>query len=508
MSIHQVDSEARGRPGFPYDLLIVGGGINGAGIAREAAGRGLSVILVERDDLASHTSSASTKLIHGGLRYLEYGWFHLVRESLSERERLLKIAPHVVQPMEFLLPHSRSLRPAWAIRTGLFLYDHLSRRKRLPGSRGVSLRRHPAGNVLRPQYRRAFTYSDCRVDDSRLVVLNALDAAERGAIIWPRNGLVSAEPLGDIWEASLANGVRIAARSIVNAAGPWVTEVLDVKLGRRSTYRSRLIKGSHIITRRLHPGEYALILQNTDRRVVFVIPYENEFSLIGTTDVAFSGDPSAPRISPEETKYLCECVNGYLRTPISPSDVVSTYSGVRPLFGSEGDNPSAVTREYVLELDNGGPPVLSVFGGKISDYRRLAERAVSKLISLLGAQVRPRAPEGWTAQVPLPGGDFIGLESFLADFRQRHSDLAHHEARRLVLAYGTRAEQIADLDVGECFGCGLTEAELSYLVKHEWARTPEDVLWRRSKLGLRATTDTVERIGAWLAKNSSEVLQA
>ncbi|HKM64665.1 MAG TPA: glycerol-3-phosphate dehydrogenase [Acidisphaera sp.] len=487
----------------PVDLLIVGGGVNGAGIARDAAGRGLSVALVEQHDLAAHTSSASTKLIHGGLRYLEYYEFRLVREALIERERLLAIAPHIIWPLEFVLPHEPHLRPAWMIRAGLFLYDHLGPRKRLPASRGVSFATHPAGQVLRPEFRRGFTYADCWVQDARLVVLNAMDAAERGASIRTRTKLLSARADGGLWRAETEAG-PIAARALVNAAGPWVEQVLRTQLGRNSGKSVRLVKGSHIVVPRLHDGDFAFILQNPDGRIDFVIPYEHDFSLVGTTDIPFDGDPGVVGISAEETAYLCDSVNRYLRRPISPADVIWSYSGVRPLFDDQASDAKAVTRDYVLDLERapGTPPLLSVYGGKITTYRRLAEQALEKLLPALGRPVGP----SWTATKPLPGGDFADFDVYLREFCARHPALALDTARRLVRAYGTRAERFAGPDMGADLGGGLTEAEVDYLVAAEWARTPEDVLWRRSKLGLHVRPATASRLADHLERKGHAAL--
>jgi glycerol-3-phosphate dehydrogenase len=494
-------------PGNPVDLLIVGGGINGAGIARDATGRGLSVLLAEQHDLAAHTSSASTKLVHGGLRYLEYYEFRLVREALMERERLLTIAPHIIWPLEFVLPHSKEQRPTWMIRAGLFLYDHLAKRKRLPASRSVKFGPHPAKSILKHVYRRGFTYADCWVEDSRLVVLNAMDAAERGADIRTRTRLVSARPEGALWSAMLQNenGQRetISARAIVNAAGPWVGEILAVKLGRNGGKTVRMVKGSHIIVKRLYEGEHAFILQNSDKRIVFAVPYERDFTLIGTTDIPYENDPGEVKISVEETEYLCESVSRYFRTAVTPADVVSSYSGVRPLYDDHAENASAVTRDYVLDAEGGAdhPALLSVFGGKITTYRKLAEHALEKLLPLMGCQVGA----GWTASRPLPGGDMPGadFDAYLAAIAAKHSSLPRRLVHRLVRAYGTRAEKILGgaetlADLGCDFGGNLTTAEVDYLVAHEWARTPEDILWRRSKLALHVPDGTAQRLAAYL----------
>jgi glycerol-3-phosphate dehydrogenase len=493
----------------PVDLLIVGGGVNGCGIARDAAGRGLSVMLVEQDDLASHTSSASTKLIHGGLRYLEYYEFRLVREALRERERLLGIAPHIIWPLEFILPHSAEQRPAWLIRAGLFLYDHLAKRNRLPASRGVSFARHPAGAILKQGYANGFAYADCWVEDSRLVVLNARAAAENGATILTRTRLLHARDEGGIWRAGIADRAggparEVRARMLVNCAGPWVGEVLANRLGRNGGKTVRMVKGSHIIVPRLYDGDFCFILQNPDRRIVFVIPYEREFSLIGTTDVPFEGDPAAVSISDDETAYLCDSVNRYFARPVSPGDVVRTYAGVRPLYDDRAANASAVTRDYVLDVEGGSgrAPLLSVFGGKITTYRRLAEHALEKIEPLLG-----RAPGmSWTAGTPLPGGNLPGgdFDAFLAALAVRHPGFPAPMLRRLARAYGTRAERIlgeatSPADLGEDFGAGLTAAEVDYLVREEWAREAEDILWRRSKLALHLPPEGAGRLATYLA---------
>ena len=482
--------------GKAYDLLVVGGGINGAGIARDAAGRGLSVLLVEQDDLASHTSSASTKLIHGGLRYLEQYEFRLVREALIEREILLGIAPHLIQPLTFVLPHKHGTRPAWMLRLGLFLYDHLGGRKTLPGSHGVSLKgtRWSAGLV--PGIAKGFTYADCRVDDARLTILNARDAADRGATIATRTRFLAAERHDDFWRATIADGSgerSVEARAIVNAAGPWVGKVLGEVVGAAPESPPRLVKGSHIVVPRLFDGDHAYILQNPDGRIVFAIPYERAFTLIGTTDVAWAGDPAAPHIDAAETAYLCESINRYFTRTITPDDVVHSYAGIRPLYDDGADAASEVTRDYVLRLGRDkGPQLLSVFGGKITTYRRLAEHALEKLAPFLPPMSAP-----WTAKAPLPGGDMphADLAAFTADIRRRWPDLADENAARLARAYGTRVEHVVG---GADLGGGLTTSEVDYLVGQEWARTAEDILWRRSKLGLHVGPDAKARLTAYL----------
>jgi len=495
--------------GLVHDLLIVGGGVNGAGIARDAAGRGLSVLLVEKDDLAGATSSASSKLIHGGLRYLEHYAFRLVRESLAEREVLLSIAPHIAWPLTFVLPHEASLRPAWMIRTGLFLYDHLAPRSRLPGSRALDLAGDSCGAPLRPEFTRGFAYADGWVDDSRLVVLNAVDARERGATIRTRCRFVQARPTDGLWSATLkpAKGPAetVLARAIVNAAGPWVGDVLRTGLGRNRPAPLRLVKGSHLVVRRLYEGEQAYLLQQPDRRIVFVIPYEGAFTLIGTTDLPFEGDPAEAAISPSETQYLCEAANRFLRRPVGPDDVVWSYSGVRPLYDDAAADPSVVTRDYVFELDagEGRPPVLSVFGGKITTYRRLAEHALERLAPHLPA---PRP--AWTGTAPLPGGDLATFPDFLADLMARRPWLPAALARRLSRAYGTRVERVLGnagsmADLGEDLGAELTGREVDYLVETEWAETAEDILWRRSKLGLHGGAALAQRLSSRLGAKTS-----
>jgi glycerol-3-phosphate dehydrogenase len=498
-----------------FDLLIVGGGINGAGIARDAAGRGLSVLLVEQGDLAGATSSASTKLIHGGLRYLEYYEFRLVREALIERERLLEAAPHIIWPLRFILPHEKGIRPAWFVRLGLFLYDHIAKRKRLPGTQTIRLTTHPAGTALKPGFDTAFMYSDAWVEDSRLVALNALDAAERGADIRVRTKLVSARRDGDGWRATLETAAgaatEIRARVIVNAAGPWVADVLNSKLGLDTTKSVRLVKGSHIVVPKLFQGEHAFILQNTDKRIVFAIPYQGRFTLVGTTDVPVETGPGQVAIGDEEVRYLCAVVNHFFRREVTPADVVWTYSGVRPLFDDGSIEASAVTRDYVFDLDTaGGAPVLSIFGGKITTFRKLAEHALDEL-KLFFPGMKP----AWTETASLPGGDIrdADFERFLSAFKAHHPFLDEGLARRIARAYGTRAAEFLKgarsmADLGEDFGAGLTAAEVDYLVRREWARSAGDILWRRSKLGLHVPAGTAERIDAYLAAKAAGLIAA
>ena len=489
--------------GDNVDLLIIGGGINGAGIARDAAGRGLKVVLVEQSDLASATSSASTKLIHGGLRYLEFFEFRLVREALIERERLLHIAPHIIRPMQFILPHVPELRPRWQMRLGLFLYDHIGGRKVLPPSRNVRLGNGEYG-ALRPGLNHGFAYSDCWVDDSRLVVLNAVDAAQRGASIRTRTRFVAAEVEGAQWlvrclDLKTNETSQLRARAIVNAAGPWVQQILQGIPEAKVEGHVRLVKGSHIVVPRLFAGEHAFMLQNPDGRIVFTIPYQDHFTLVGTTDVPFTGDPTRVSISHEEVLYLCSTVNNYFRKKIAPLDVKWSYAGVRPLSDDEARNASKVTRDYRLELtetSRHAPPLLSVFGGKITTYRRLAEAALSKLRPHLNSSDRE-----WTDQAALPGGELprADFPAFLAGVQKRWAFLAPALANRLARAYGTRIEKIlgkarAMLDLGENYGAGLTQAEIDYLIANEWARAADDVLWRRTKIGLHLDEQQRQRV--------------
>jgi glycerol-3-phosphate dehydrogenase len=476
--------------GGVVDLLVVGGGINGAGIARDAAGRGLSVVLCEAGDLAGATSSVSSKLIHGGLRYLEHGEFRLVREALAEREVLLAIAPHLVRPLRFVLPHDGSLRPRPLIRLGLFLYDHIGGRCSLPGTEVVDCAHHPYGAPLRAGLRTAFVYSDCAVDDARLVVVNARDAARRGAVVLTRTELVTARRENGLWQARLkaADGGEktVGARILVNAAGPWVTEIMrrcGLAGGRAGL---RLVKGSHIVLPRLYDGAHAYLLQNDDRRVIFVLPFEGAFTLVGTTDVPFEGAAGRVAIEPSETAYLCRAVSRWFARPIAPEEVVWSYAGVRPLYDDHAANAAAVTRDYVLDLDAHGPPALSVFGGKITTYRRLAEHALEKLAPFL-----PEAGAPWTAAGLLPGGDLPpgGRDALVAALVADHPWLDADVLARLARSYGSDARSLlagarGPADLGQDFGGGLTAHEVDWLVAEEWAASAEDVLWRRSKLGL------------------------
>ncbi|PVB61849.1 glycerol-3-phosphate dehydrogenase [Labrenzia sp. 011] len=476
-----------------YDLLIIGGGINGTGIARDAVGRGASVMLVEMGDLAGATSSASTKLIHGGLRYLEYYEFGLVRKALKEREVLWRALPHIARPLRFILPHHKDLRPAWLLRLGLFLYDHLGGRELLPATRTVRLDTGVFARGLKPLFKKGFEYSDCWVDDARLVVLNALDAADRGAKVLTRTRCIAARREGELWKVVLkdiASGeeTTVSAKVLVNAAGPWVADMLQGIAGTRSQAKVRLVKGSHIIVPKRFDHDRCFIFQNGDGRIVFAIPYEQDFTLIGTTDVDYHGDLGTVRISTEETDYLCKAASEYLDTPVTPEDVVHSYSGVRPLYDDGAKDAKAATRDYVLELEGGEaePPVLSVFGGKITTYRKLAEEALEKLETYL-----PFKRGVWTAYAPLPGGNFK-VDAFDAEVARLEKDFPFLDvafATRLIRLYGTDArlflgEANSLQALGRHFGSNLYEAEVTWLIEREWARNADDVLWRRTKLGL------------------------
>jgi glycerol-3-phosphate dehydrogenase len=491
-----------------YDLLIVGGGINGAGIARDAAGRGLSVLLCEQDDLAAHTSSASTKLIHGGLRYLEHFQIALVRKALIEREILLASAPHLMRPLRFVLPHDAHLRPAWLIGCGLFLYDHLARRRRLAGSARIDLRRHVAGTALKPQYTQGFVYSDGWTDDARLVVLNAVDAQERGALILTRSRCEKLELSTGHWLATLAtpSGPRtIMARAAVNATGPWVSRFARDASPVSVCHTVRLVKGSHIIVPRLFAHRFAYLLQNDDQRIVFAIPYERDFTLIGTTDVEYTGDPGAVRIDPEEVSYLCAAVSRYFARPVHPGSVVWSYSGVRPLLDDEAADPASVTRDYALELDRHPAPLLTVFGGKITTYRKLAESAVDILARELGSPVA-----AWTSRALLPGGDLPhgDYARFLRSLARTYPWLPAALRYRYAHAYGTRLSLILDgarslADLGQELLPQLYEREVDFLCRMELAQTAEDILWRRTRLGLYVGAEGSGALDEWLLRRGS-----
>jgi D-erythritol 1-phosphate dehydrogenase len=485
------------------DLVVIGGGINGAGIARDAAGRGLSVIMCEKGDLAEGTSSRSGKLIHGGLRYLEYYEFRLVREALIEREVLLKAAPHIVWPMRFILPHSPEQRPAWLVRLGLFLYDHLGGRKKLPGSRKLDLRSAPEGDAIKDSFKTAFEYSDCWVDDARLVVLNALDAKERGARVMVRTSATSARRSNGAWnvEMKTAGGAVfcVRAKALVNAAGPWVENVINGVVGLNSQRRVRLVKGSHIIVPKFWDGPQAYLLQNLDKRVIFVNPYEDDLCLIGTTDIPYEGRAEDVAIDQSEIDYLLAAVNRYTKRQLSRIDIVQSFSGVRPLYDDSAENPSAVTRDYVFDVD-GEPPLLSVFGGKITTYRKLAEHALQKLKPFF-----PAMAGDWTAKAALPGGDISGpdFDGFAARLGREFSwlppEITYHYAR----LYGSRARAVITgaksiEGLGRNFGGALYECEINYLREHEWASTAQDILFRRTKHGLHISQQQYDSVSQYL----------
>ena len=510
----------------PVDLFIIGGGINGCGIARDAAGRGLSVVVAEQGDLAQATSSASTKLFHGGLRYLEYFEFRLVREALEERETLLVAMPHISWPMRFVLPYHRDMRfegdtptgrlmsafmpwmkgrrPAWLIRLGLFLYDTLGGRKILPATRTLNLKTDPAGKPLQDRFAQAYEYSDCWVEDAKLVSLSARDAAQRGATILTRTRVVSAERQGDLWQVVTQGPEGRAthsARALVNAGGPWVEDVIRNVARINSTEGVRLVRGSHIVTRRLYDHDRCYFFQGTDGRIIFAIPYEQDFTLIGTTDKDHAGPPGNPVCTEDERDYLCAFASQYFAKPVTAQDVVWTYSGVRPLYNDGAKSATAATRDYVLSLDTNGPPLLNVFGGKITTHRRLAESALAKLVPFF-----PQAGAAWTARAPLPGGDFPhdGVAALTADLKRRHGFLTDYWAARLIRAYGSEAATLLNgaataADLGRDFGATLTEAEVRWLMTHEFARAAADVVWRRTKLGLRMTEEQIAALDDFMA---------
>ncbi|MFV0280974.1 MAG: glycerol-3-phosphate dehydrogenase [Rhodoblastus sp.] len=490
----------------PFDVFIVGGGVNGCGVARDAAGRGYSVMLAEMDDLASGTSSRATKLVHGGLRYLEYYEFRLVREALGERETVWRNAPHIVHPLRFVLPYARGLRPAWMLRAGLFLYDHLGARGKLPGARVVDFASDAAGRPLKPLFKKGFEYSDCWVDDARLVVLNARDAADRGAVVRTRCEVVSARVVDGLWRIGvrdMRSGAEsgISARLLVNAGGPWVDRILAGPLAHKAPHHVRLVQGSHIIVPRLYEHDRCYIFQNGDGRIVFAIPYEEKFTLIGTTDRDYQGDPADVAITDAETAYLCAAANEYFNRQIAPGDVAWAYSGVRPLYDDHASAAQEATRDYVIHDETvHEAPLLSIFGGKITTYRRLAETVLEKIGARIGARGK-----AWTAFAPLPGGEFENgdLAGFTRDLMQRKPFLPPALAARLARSYGTRALDLLGAargmdDLGRDFGAGLTAAEIDYLVAREWAQTAQDILWRRTKLGLHGALEATERIEAYL----------
>ncbi len=491
-----------------YDIFIIGGGINGCGIARDAAGRGFKVGLAEMNDLASATSSGSTKLVHGGLRYLEYYEFRLVHGALSERELLWQIAPHIIHPLRFILPHQKGMRPAWMLRLGLFLYDHIGGRKRLAATDVLDLRHDAAGAPLKSGFSKAFEYSDCMVDDARLVVLNAVDAAAKGAHIFTRTRVSAAKRENEGWRIELkthdGDVETVFARLIVNAAGPWVDKVLGSVFALSGVHNVRLVQGSHIVVPRKYEHDRAYIFQNPDGRIFFAIPFEHDFTLIGTTDLDYTGDLSDVGITEPEIDYLCEGASLYFKEPIRREDIVWTYSGVRPLFDDGASKAQEATRDYVLKTDTGGgkAPVVNLFGGKITTYRRLAE-AVMKLIE---THLEQRGAS-WTSSAPLPGGNFPldGFSSLAVRLTRQYPFLNNNEAERLIALYGTLAfDWLGDSrskdDLGRLFGAGLSEREVNYLVENEWARNADDIIWRRSKRGLRMTADEIAELEQFMAK--------
>lgn len=506
-----------------YDLAIIGGGINGCGIARDAVGRGYSVYLCEKGDLGGATSSASTKLLHGGLRYLEHYEFRLVKEALIERETLWGIAPHIVRPLRFILPYSKGLRPAWMLRLGLFIYDHLGGRKLLPGTLRVKLDRGIYAQGLRKGLALGFEYSDCWVEDNRLVILNAIDAQERGAVIAARTKCVSAKPHGEggwtVTTEEVGTGIRrtIRARMVINAGGPWASSIVRDIAGRAPRGRVRQVQGSHIVVPKLYDHDRCFIFQNADGRIVFTIPYEGQYTLIGTTDRDFPGDPAGVKASPEEIEYLCALASSYFDKTVKPADVVWTYSGVRPLYDDGASAAQSATRDYVLELDEqSNAPILSIFGGKITTYRRLAESALERIEQTLGMPARRTALEkGWTGRASLPGGDFKPGEfgTQVARLKRDYPFLSDELATRLLRQYGTRAWQLLggareSSDLGEVFGADLTQTEVDFQCRHEWAQTADDIVFRRSKLGLRMSKTEIGRLENYLRGATGELKSA
>lgn len=495
-----------------YDIAVIGGGINGVGIAADAAGRGLSVFLCEKDDLASHTSSASSKLIHGGLRYLEHKEFRLVREALAEREVLLAKAPHIIRPMRFIMPHRPHLRPAWLIRTGLFFYDHLGKREKLLGSNNVYFK---DDSPLNSAITRGFEYSDCAVDDSRLVVLNAMHAREKGADVVTRTRCLSAQRVEGYWVVELENAqgsFKIKAKALVNAAGPWVAQFIKQDLQLKSPYGIRLIQGSHIVVPKLYEGDKAFIMQNDDRRIVFAIPYLDQYTMIGTTDREYQGDPSKVQITQAETDYLLEVSNAHFKKQLTQADIIWTFAGVRPLCDDESDNPSAITRDYTLALSqetHDQAPLLSVFGGKLTTYRKLAESAMHQLNPFF-----PEMKESWTASEALPGGENMASAEQLAnEIRAQITDVSESLAKRWATSYGSRiwnilGESVSIDQLGLGFGHGLFAKEVDYLCRFEWATTSEDILWRRSKLGLVFAQNEIDRLDAYLSNKPNHTVAA
>ncbi|MEO1397310.1 MAG: glycerol-3-phosphate dehydrogenase [Pseudomonadota bacterium] len=493
----------------PVDIFIIGGGVNGAGIARDAAGRGYSVTLCEADDLASGTSNWSSKLVHGGVRYLEHYEFMLVRKALKEREVLWSAAPHIIKPMRFIMPHHSELRPAWFLRLGLFLYDHIGGRKLLPATKTIDLRSSPFGKPLKAMFKKGFQYSDCQVDDARLVVLNAIDAQDKGAEILTRTECVSARRENGLWQIGLrdanAGTVRtISARLVVNAAGPWVDQVLGTAFGRNDAHNVRMVQGSHIVVDRLFEHDNAYIFQNGDGRIIFAIPFTEDTTLIGTTDKDYEGDPRDATISPEETKYLLAAASEYFEKPVTADHIRWTYSGVRPLYDDGASAAQEATRDYVFRQDgaagSGDAPLINIFGGKITTYRELSERMMEEVEENIGRKSRP-----WTAKAPMPGGDFPvqGFDNLVTRMATAYPFVPPETLRRLCNAYGTRITMVLGNantleQLGEDFGNGLYEVEVRYLMVQEWAQTADDIIWRRSKLGLVMGDDQISHLQNWL----------
>lgn len=499
------------------DIFVIGGGINGCGIARDAVGRGYSVRLAEMNDLASGTSSWSSKLIHGGFRYLEHYEFRLVREALSEREVLLKSAPHIIWPMRFVLPHHKAMRPAWLLRLGLFLYDHIGNRKLLPGTKQLNLKSAEVGKPLKSSFTKGFEYSDCWVNDARLVVLNAKDAQNRGAIIETRTQVIDARKDSGFWRITTKNlrtgkTAEHKARLIVNAAGPWVDKVLGETFGSNRSNNVRLVQGSHIVVPKIHNHDRAYIFQNADSRIIFALPFEQDYTLIGTTDQDYVGDPAEVKISDQEISYLCSAVSEYFKKPVKAQDVIWTYSGVRPLFDDGATEAQEATRDYVLRVDgeNDEPPAINIFGGKITTYRKLSESMLEKIEQLIGPRKAP-----WTAHAHLPGGDFAVADygKLVGNLKTDFPFIELAMAQRLIRSYGTNAWILMQgartkKDMGEEFGGSLTEREVRYLMTEEWAECADDVVWRRSKLGIRLDKESISGLDDWMQRNAALISQA
>tara|TARA_R110002095_G_scaffold39704_2_gene36584 strand:+ start:5303 stop:6826 length:1524 start_codon:yes stop_codon:yes gene_type:complete len=497
-----------------FDLFVIGGGVNGCGIARDAAGRGYSVALCEMNDLASGTSSGSTKLVHGGLRYLEHYEFRLVQKALSEREVLWSNAPHIIWPLRFVLPHHKGLRPAWLLRLGLFIYDHLGGRKKLPATKTLNLRKTAPGNLLKEEFSTGFEYSDCWVNDSRLVILNAMDAAAHGAVIEPRTKCIGAEQKNGLWritteDSQTGEKKSRTARMIINAAGPWVDDVIDAATEEKSPHNVRLVQGSHIVVPKLYDHDECYIFQNEDERIIFVIPYEQHYTLIGTTDRDYDGDPCKVAISDSEIFYLCDAASEYLKTPVKNSDVIWTYSAVRPLVDDGASKAQEATRDYVLrwQSESDSALLLNIFGGKITTYRRLAEAVLEKVEVKLGPK-----KAAWTIEAPLPGGDFPmdGFDDLLNWVQEKYPFLEVHQAVRMLRAYGTKVyallgDAAAETDLGRHFGNGLYEKEVRYLMAQEWARCADDVIWRRSKLGIGMNNNQVSELDIWMKAQNEDI---